>query len=169
MRHALIAGKLTEPESWVRAGDSILRKLGEGFLVALLGTRGGGKTQLAVEIIRHSCWRERSCRYVKTLDLFLELRGTYAERNNSEESVLTRFSKVDLLVLDEAGVRGETDFENRMLTHLIDTRYDAKKDTLLISNQRPEEFAKSIGPSISDRLRECGGIIECTWASFRGA
>lgn len=123
---------------------------------------------MAVELIRHGCWNLRSCLYAKTLDFFLDLRGTYQKDAESEGTALDRFMRPDLLVLDEAGVRGETDFENRMLTHLIDHRYDGIKDTLLISNQRPDEFAKSIGPSISDRLRECGGIIECTWSSFRG-
>jgi hypothetical protein len=43
------------------------------------------------------------------------------------------------------------------------------RDTIMISNETPEKMLAQVGPSIEDRMRECGGIIECNWPSFRGA
>ena len=63
--------------------------------------------------------------------------------------------------------RAETQFEDRMISHLIDLRYDAMLDTILISNQAKESFADSIGKSAVSRLIETGEVIECNWESFR--
>jgi DNA replication protein DnaC len=81
--------------------------------------------------------------------------------------VVNRHRIPDLLVIDEFQERGETAFENRMLNHLLDLRYGDLTDTLLIANLEPEELVESVGESITERLREAGGIIECNWPSFR--
>lgn len=100
---------------------------------------------------------------------FLALRATYSKDvPDTEGDVLSAFVAIRLLVIDEVGVRGEKPFEDRMLTTLIDERYDRKRDTVLISNQTAADFRAVLGESIVDRLRETGGIIECNWRSFRG-
>ena len=63
--------------------------------------------------------------------------------------------------------RGESDFENRLLSHIVDKRYDACLDTVLISNQEEAAFLKSMGSSIVSRMNETGGLIICKWNSFR--
>jgi DNA replication protein DnaC len=65
--------------------------------------------------------------------------------------------------------RGETPWEDRLLTHLIDRRYASEKDTLLITNQSKESFIQSIGPSAASRIVEVGGIVTCDWPSYRKA
>ncbi len=50
---------------------------------------------------------------------------------------------------------------------LIDWRYRECLDTILISNQTPAEFAKSMGASIVDRAREHGLVFEFKGKSFR--
>ena len=107
-------------------------------------------------------------RYCKIVEFFVQIRATYTSKTSSEELVIARHIHPDLLVLDEIGVRGETTFEDTMFTHLIDRRYDAMKDTILISNQTREGLLGSVGKSIESRLLESGGIITCDWASFRG-
>ena len=87
----------------------------------------------------------------------------------SEAAQFDKFTGPNLLVIDELAVRGETPYEDRVLTHILDSRYDAKRDTILISNQEPQNFTAIIGDSIRDRMHETGGIIECTWDSFRRA
>ena len=70
-------------------------------------------------------------------------------------------------MLDELQERGETPWEDRLLTHVIDRRYAAEKDTLLITNHSKEKFLESIGESVASRLVETGGIVNCSWASYR--
>ena len=160
---------------WVSLSNKLRAALGTGFLFALLGDRGTGKTRLAVATIRECIRRtarngfdaNRPAWYRKTLDLFLDVRASFKNESRTEREVLAPYLACDLLVLDEIQERGGTDFEDRMLTYVIDKRYDANKDTLLISNLKAGEFSKHVGPSIVDRIRECGAAINCDWPSFR--
>lgn len=152
---------------WEATLAGIQAKLGTGFLIALLGIRGAGKTQLAVEAIRSQVEGGREGRYVKAMDLIIRFREAFRKDGPSEKAVLEEFLNPDILVVDAMEERGETPFEDRMISHLIDLRYDAMLDTILISNQTKEAFAKSIGDSAVSRIIETGTAIECTWESFR--
>lgn len=154
-------------DEWRATFEHVKGMIGNGVIIGLCGGRGTGKTQLAVEIAR-GMLGARTCRYAKAIEIFMSLRGSFRDGGNEEQAVASWCAPA-LLVIDEAHVRGETAFEDRMLTHVIDKRYDALRDTLLISNQTPDEFVKSLGPSIASRMNESGGLIECTWASYRSA
>ena len=85
------------------------------------------------------------------------------------EQYRTFLTKIlELLIIDEIHeVSEDSKHKDRILTDLLDTRYAAKRDTILISNQSAEEFARTTNPSILSRLNEHGGIISCDWQSFR--
>ena len=153
-------------KGWRTTGKGIVEKLGSGFLVALTGIRGNGKTQLAVCAIREAARRLMSCRYVKAMDVFLEMRESF-KGNGTELDTVNKYACFDLLAIDELGVRGESAWEDRVLTHLLDRRYDDRRDTILISNQSEGDFAEAVGASVMSRLTETGGIIQCDWPSFR--
>ena len=107
--------------------------------------------------------------YARTVELFMDIKTAYDPEGPTEASVLRRYALPALLVLDEAQERGDTDWENRMLTYLIDRRYGEMKDTLLVSNLKADDFRSAIGLSIYSRLVETGGIVVCDWPSFRAA
>ena len=151
---------------WRDMYQKLCGKLGTGFVTALLGTRGNGKTQLAVCLIRAACDAGGSPRYVKAMDLFAAMRS--GMKAGQELQAMEQWRKPSLLVIDEAHERGETDYEHRMLANLIDHRYDAMHDTLLIANQTPEAFAASVSRSIVSRTHEGGETLVCDWPSFRG-
>jgi DNA replication protein DnaC len=134
-------------------------------VVGLCGGRGTGKTQMVVEIAR-GLLGKKPVRYTKAVEIFISLRGAFRD-GGDEESIISSWCKPDLLIVDEAHVRGETAFEDMMLTHIVDKRYDGMKDTILISNQTADEFAKSLRVSITSRMNESGGMIECQWPSYR--
>jgi DNA replication protein DnaC len=98
----------------------------------------------------------------------MKIKATY--RPNSDQSeleVLNSFRRPSLLVLDELGKRGQSDWENTLLCELIDCRYRDMRDTILLSNQNQSGFEASVDDSIVSRINETGGIVECTWPSFR--
>ena len=167
--NALMFSRLFPPgDRWGETRLKMDNLLGTGFLVGFLGGRGPGKTQLAVDLVKIACNHLKTSRYAKAMDFFLDVRATYGT-NDSERGVIATYVKYDLLVLDEIGVQAESPFEGRLLAHLIDKRYDAMKDTILISNLLPKEFKKTVGKSIHDRLAETGTIEEFNWASHRPA
>ena len=69
--------------------------------------------------------------------------------------------------MDELHQRGHTEYEDRMLHHILDCRYDRQRQTILISNEDPERFCESIGSAVVDRMEESGVLLKCDWHSFR--
>jgi DNA replication protein DnaC len=152
---------------WREKLDYLKAKLGSGFLIGLLGVRGTGKTQLAVQLLAECCRSGQRCHYIKALDLFRDIRACFRDDGPNERETVRRFSGYKLLVVDEAHERSHNDFERRTLTNILDHRYDARVDTLLVSNETLEAFTSAIGPSVVSRINEVGEVIECTWPSFR--
>ncbi len=140
-----------------------------GSLILLCGQRGTGKTQIAAKVIARACRNLESSLYTTAIEIFLHLREAMKGEgaDSSERRLLGEYAGYSLLIIDEAHERGETDWEDRMLTHLIDRRYREMRTTILITNHQRGEALTSLGPSFTDRLRECGGVIECNWQSFR--
>lgn len=169
VRHANAVEGLRETATgpWKETYLEIRGMLGSGFLTALLGPRGTGKTQLAVCLLRTMAACRFSVKYVKAMDLFRRFRSTFHKDGPSEIQLVDEFSRYGLLVIDEAHERGNSEFEDRTLTNLIDRRYDRGVDTLLIGNQTPEAFAAAAGPSIVSRLHETGRCIVCNWQTYR--
>ncbi len=155
-------------EEWNRCLAHVSKKLGSGFILALVGGRGTGKTQMAVELIEQSVGALRYARYALAMDFFIKIKATYRKDSNDDEGdILSQFCGPKLLVVDEIQERAESQWEDRLMTHLINRRYNDVKDTLLISNLNKEEFISSVGSSIASRLNETGGIIVCNWKGFR--
>lgn len=153
---------------WGERERSLCAMLGRGFLVALIGIRGNGKTQLGAELIRYVTSTAKPARYASATEFFMDVKASYRDTAaQAEREVVEGYRKPSLLVLDEAGQRAETEWENRLLFELINKRYADMRDTLLIANQSESEFLTSIGPSLASRMHESGGIIQCDWPSFR--
>jgi DNA replication protein DnaC len=153
---------------WSIRLNSLNAKIGSGLLVGLVGGRGGGKTQMAVEVMREATRRLRSSLFTTAMEFFMEVKRSYrVESDLDERQVIGPYKRRKLLVIDEFGKRSESDWENNLLFSVINSRYNDMLDTILIDNRTKEEFTKTIGPSLADRMNECGGIIECKWPSFR--
>lgn len=139
-------------------------------MIALLGTRGCGKTRMACGTVRAFCLEGRTAIYRRVLDFFLDVKATFDKRdegNVTQREVIARYCRPELLVLDEIQVRSDTDWENVLLTDLVDRRYAARKSTIFVANLGPEEFFRRVGDSITSRINECGGYFVCDWPSFR--
>lgn len=153
---------------WGEAFKKIESKLGNGCLFALVGGRGNGKTQMAVQLMKSSTRQLSTTLFCSAIGLFMEIKGTYKhDSSKSEEDIVDSHVKPALLVIDEIGKRGGTEWENNIIFELINRRYNEMKDTLLIDNRTKNEFIETIGPSLASRMNEGGGIIECGWESFR--
>lgn len=103
------------------------------------------------------------------MDFFVLLKSSYRNEGQTEEDIIKTLVSPSLLIIDEITVRSDSAWENNMLTHLIGKRYDAEKDTIVIGNIAPDELISNLGPSISSRMEEVGGILNCKWPSFRSA
>lgn len=158
----------TNPHPWREKLAAVGGRIGKGMMVGLVGGRGTGKTQLAVEVMRESTRHGRSALFTTAMDFFIEIKRTYRKDSEQDErAVLGRYKRRKLLVIDEIGKRSESEWENNLLFTVLNSRYNDVLDTILIDNRSKEDFVATIGPSLADRMNECGGIIECNWPSFR--
>jgi len=156
---------------WGAVKDSLVKRMerGNGVLVALIGRRGAGKTQLAVELMKGNTINQRSALYVSATEWFMTVKATYRKGSDlTEVDVIKQFRKPSLLIIDEFARRAESDWEHNLLFELLDKRYADMNSTIIISNQSKTELLDSLGRSLSSRLVETGGIVECNWPSWRG-
>jgi DNA replication protein DnaC len=163
VRHASFKASESTNAEWTAKLAALKALVGTGCIVALCGNRGGGKTQLAVELIRRSCYTGGTALYRCLMEFFVDLKSSYNGGEETEAQVLARYALPGLLVLDEAHERGGTTWESSMLNLLIDKRYRARKDTITVANLTIEELPTALGPSIMRRLDDTGGIVECAW------
>jgi DNA replication protein DnaC len=147
-----------------------------GYIVALLGNRGTGKTQIAQNVAGAAALNplyeneKFAPRYITAPMFFRGVRDSFRKDSLvSEIEIMRKFSEYSILVIDEAHERGESDFENRTLTEIIDARYARQRSTILIANLDKKQFAAAVGASIVSRIHEVGAVIECNWKSFRTA
>ncbi len=166
-RHRNVPPQELTGAPWLKLKTKVVNRLGDGIIVALVGRRGAGKTQLAVEVAKAAAMAGKRPLYSTAMEFFLAIKESYRETGGSERRVIESYVVPALLVLDEVQERGETAWEDRLLTHLVDRRYQAQKDTILISNQNREAFLAAIGDSISSRIVEAGGVAVCDWESYR--
>lgn len=170
-RHAGFVPDLTLDTPWRRTFHALRDKLGTGFTAALCGGRGNGKTQMAVLLCQcEKLERRGTASFATATDFLMDVKATYRQGSDKcEADVLRDYLAPTLLVLDEFDKRAGTEWEQSLLFHLLNHRYNAVKDTLLVSNLAPDAFKALVGESVASRMQEGGGIVECAWPSFRGA
>ena len=139
----------------------------DGGLLALVGTRGSGKTQLAVGLAhawvmggRGSAW------YTRADDMFDSMRREFDE-DGKQGKAMAKLVRTGLLIIDELADRVDSAFETRELNRLIDKRYASQLPTVMIANLTAADFAKSIGASATSRMQECGRILVMDGQSYR--
>ena len=181
-------GELDEPEGgdWTASFALLAPVIERGGIGLLHGKRGAGKTRMAAEIARSGRFPfdrtagakltggpiepKRTAVYRTAMGFFLDVRATYKkDSRETERDVIAELTRPGLVVIDELQERGETAFENRLLTHLIDARYGAMRPTIIIANLTAKELGETLGPSIVDRVFEDGKRIDFTWDSYRRA
>ena len=172
MRHMRQRDELERSGPWTTAFTSILSRIGDGFLIALIGGRGTGKTQMAVELAMQVIGQDQSVLYTTVQEMFFVIRSGFKD-GNTELDGLQRLTAPSFLVIDEVCTRGDTPFENRILDLLIDRRYRDMLDTILCANETDDgtdvsPLRESFGRSIVSRMAETGEVVRCEWPSFRG-
>lgn len=165
LRHFEAMAKLVPHKQCDEMLERLAGAAGTGFLFAMDGVGGTGKTMIATRLIVRFAERGMFAIYMRASALFRAVRDSLGQ--HSEVETFNDFVRTGLLVIDEAHERGNSAFEDNTLSEIIDARYQRKRDTLLITNYAPGDFAKAIGISVSGRIREAGGRLHCNWESFR--
>jgi len=137
--------------------------------VLLLGQTGVGKSHIAQALGHRACRLGHTVLYLSAHDLLKQLRA--ARGDGSYDRKLARFSGVDLLIVDDLGLRPLVGDEPIDLYELIRTRYE-RTATILTSNRDVHELTTLFGDPLlasaaMDRLLHHAHLIELVGDTFR--
>jgi DNA replication protein DnaC len=137
--------------------------------VLLIGPPGLGKSHIGQALGYHAIKAGFSVRYCSIFDLVRELQ---AERSPAEmDRTLDGYLKVDLLVIDDMGIKTLPPKAGEALLELVMRRYE-NRSTLMTSNRPIEEWGKLLNDvpaatAILDRFLHHADIIQMTGRSYR--
>lgn len=132
----------------------------------LMGSCGAGKTHLAVSALKQIVLRGHNGLFYDYRELLKEIQDSYnAESQSTEMSVLEPVLKAELLVLDDVGSSKPSFWALETVGHVLNTRYNEKRVTLLTTNYLDADSAGAAAvssarvagmrtPTIDDSLTE---------------
>jgi len=165
----------TDPVKWVRAWLDTGRR----WALILTGAGGSGKSIALAEACRHFAretvrygdgfeelqWRTRKACYTLASDMLAgPIFGEEGERR------FQKFSRVDLLCLDDLGADVPSEQSKDFLWRILDGRYRNKRRTLIATNLSSMELILKLGERFGRRLRtdtEDGASIRTLKEPFR--
>ena len=158
-----------EDGSWGKNLNMLKGMVGTGTLSLIIGIRGCGKTQLAVELLKHAAHSGYSPLYCTAARIGIELRSAFAKDGSgtTEKTILKKYTLPRVLVVDEFGKSNESGYQDVVMFELLNQRYNEMKDTFLLSNHAVGELSQHLGASLLSRIQECGGVVELNNPSFR--
>lgn len=153
-------------DSYVRSPRARVED-GQGGL--LLGPPGLGKTLALAAIANAYCRVLRGPVYAVWSDALADVKAGFgAGREDPRRQAIERLRDVPLLLLDELGVKGMSDFDHSELFALIDYRYRHQRPTVAAANSTRAAFPDLVGERVADRLFEVGPTVVVTGDSQRG-
>ncbi len=157
----------------------------EGKGLLLVGTVGVGKTHLAVGILE-ALVRDKGATglFCDYRDLLKQIQNSYnAQVASTELEVLKPVFEAEVLVLDELGASKPTDWVWDTVAHILNTRYNDKRTTILTTNYanlpsagaqpqlarqvREETLGDRIGDRMRSRLQEMCVVLEMRGMDWR--
>jgi DNA replication protein DnaC len=110
----------------------------------LMGSCGVGKTHLAVAALKEVVLRGHSGLFYDYRELLKEIQDSYnAESQSTEMGVLEPVLKAEIFVLDDVGSSKPSLWALETVGHVLNTRYNEKRVTLLTTNYLDEETGQS--------------------------
>jgi DNA replication protein DnaC len=153
----------------------------------LLGPIGVGKTHLAVGVLRELVvQKSASCLFYDYRELLKEIQNSYNPSvQTTELEILKPVFETEVLVLDELGAVKPTEWVWDTVSHILNTRYNDKRTTIITSNfadlppagteakgavgraTRDETLGDRIGERMRSRLHEMCRRVEMAGSDFR--
>jgi DNA replication protein DnaC len=131
---------LTQDSVWVRNHENIF----------VLGPTGVGKSFVASALAQKACRDGYSAFYIRATALFREL--TLARADGSLRTLLSRFGRIDVLVIDDWAMAPLSETERRDFWETCEDRYQTRS-TILTSQLPVAKWHEQIGdPTVADGI-----------------
>jgi len=137
--------------------------------IIFLGRSGTGKTHMATALGVEACKNNYRTRFVTCYGLANELIEAREERQL--QRLLQRYSRYDLLILDELGYVPFSREGSELLFQVLAERHE-KGSIIITTNLGFADWTQVFGDpvitaALLDRLTHKAHIINCTWESYR--
>jgi DNA replication protein DnaC len=156
-----------------------------------IGPIGVGKTHLAVGVIRELAHKGIPTLFYDYRELLKEIQNSYNPQvNTTELAILKPIFETEVLVLDELGAVKPTEWVWDTVSHILNTRYNTKRTTIITTNyvdrppagaefegnsnlsaakrvMRDETLGDRIGERMRSRLHEMCRIVTMDGVDFR--
>lgn len=114
-------------------------------------------------------YASKTCRFLPAVELLHELRSSFAvDSTVSEDELISRYTRDDLLVIDDIGAEKISEWSRSVFYLLVDRRYRDKRQTIFTSNLTLETIAILLDDRIASRLATCE-VIELKGLDGQGA
>lgn len=118
----------------------------------LMGPCGVGKTHLAVSALKEIILRGHSGLFYDYREMLKEIQDSYnSESEATEMSVVEPVLKAEILVLDDVGSSKPSMWAIETMGHVLNSRYNEKRVTLLTTNFLDSEGGAAVSPAASSR------------------
>ena len=137
--------------------------------VIFLGRSGTGKTHMATALGIEACRQSYRTRFVTCYGLVNEL--IEARQEKSLQRLISRYARVDLLILDELGYVPFSKEGAELLFQVLAERHE-KGSVIITTNLGFADWTQVFGDPVMtaallDRLTHKAHIINCSWESYR--
>lgn len=137
--------------------------------VIFLGSSGTGKTHMATALGLEACKNNYRTRFVTCYGLVNELIEAREERDL--QRILKRYSRYELLILDELGYIPFSKEGAELLFQVLAERYE-KGSVMITTNLGFADWTQVFGDqamtaALLDRITHKARIVNCSWQSYR--
>ena len=130
-----------------------------GNLYIYSSTTGNGKTSWALRMIQaylNKIWYESelTCRalFINVPRYLLAIKDNISQKSDYVQHIKDNVLDADLVVWDEVGTKGLTQFEHENILNIINARIDLGKANIYTSNLSDEELHNAVGDRLYSRI-----------------
>jgi DNA replication protein DnaC len=153
---------LTPKEQAGRGAIAYLDGIDKEYRNAIFfGKTGTGKSWIAAAYVNRFAAMRKKVQYYteeKLMGLFKDCFDKASDR--TEKQIVQDLESLDLLVLDEVGIKDKTEWKRGILQTIIDLRTSRRKPTIIISNNEIEALKEYLGDPAVSRLMESGKAFQ---------
>lgn len=145
-----------------------------GSLYIYSSTTGNGKTSWAIRMIQsylNKIWYESelTCRalFINVPRYLLAIKDNISQKSDYVAHIKENVLNADLVVWDEVGTKGLTQFEHENILNLINARIDLGKANIYTSNLSDDELHVAVGDRLYSRIAILSDGVELVGSDKR--